>query len=251
MKKIIILLITGVVFLGMSCTGGQKTVSTPVPPPIPAQDVPLTPRQKASYAIGVSVFSNLKGQSLGDIDIDLLAEAMKDVKAGKKLKVEVAEAQGAITEYQKTQAAVTKKKEEAAGKAFLTKNATKEGVKTTASGLQYEVLTPGTGNKPVASDKVTVHYKGMLLDGKVFDSSYKRNEPTTFGLSQVIKGWTEGLQLMNEGAKYRFFIPSDLAYGARGAGADIPPHSTLIFEVELIKIGEAAAEEIDHSGHNH
>jgi FKBP-type peptidyl-prolyl cis-trans isomerase len=122
------------------------------------------------------------------------------------------------------------------GIAFLAQNKVKGGVKTTTSGLQYEVITPGNGAKPLASDRVTVNYKGTLLNGTEFDSSYKRGEPATFGLNQVISGWTEGVQLMQEGAKYRFFIPYDLAYGGRSAG-EIPPFSTLIFEIELIKVG--------------
>ncbi len=122
------------------------------------------------------------------------------------------------------------------GEAFLAQNKVKTGITTTASGLQYEVLTPGTGAKPLASDQVTINYKGTLLNGFEFDSSYKRGEPITFDLGQVIPGWTEGVQLMQEGAKYRFFIPYNLAYGSRDAG-EIPPYSTLIFEVELIKVG--------------
>jgi len=121
------------------------------------------------------------------------------------------------------------------GEAFLAKNTKKENIVTTASGLQYEVLTKGEGSSPSATDNVTVHYRGTDLDGKEFDSSYTRNSPATFPLNRVIAGWTEGLQLMNVGAKYRFFIPSDLAYGKRGAGGDIGPNATLIFEVELIK----------------
>jgi len=122
------------------------------------------------------------------------------------------------------------------GQQFLQENAKKEGVKTTASGLQYEVLTPGTGKSPKATDVVLVHYKGTLLDGTEFDSSYKRGEPIEFPLNQVIKGWTEGVQLMKEGAKYRFYIPSNLAYGSRGAGGAIGPDETLIFDVELLKV---------------
>lgn len=122
------------------------------------------------------------------------------------------------------------------GVAFLAENTKKEGVVTTASGLQYEVLKPGDGAKPSATDNVTVHYEGKTLDGKVFDSSYKRGSPATFPLNRVIAGWTEGVQLMQEGAKYRFYIPSNLAYGERGAGTDIGPNETLIFDVELIAI---------------
>ena len=244
MKKLFIFLAVGILFSTMSCTGTKKAqTATTKAAPAPAkaemkQEKPMTPKEKASYALGVSIYSNLKSQSLGDIDIKLLAEAMEDVKNDKKLKVDLAQTNDAISGYQKEQAEMKKKKADAIAKKFFVENAKKPGVRTTATGIQYEVLTPGTGKKPIASDKVTVHYKGMTLDGNVFDSSYKRGEPTTFGLGQVIKGWTEGLQLMKEGAKYRFVIPSELAYGARGAGADIPPNATLIFEVELIKIGE-------------
>lgn len=122
-----------------------------------------------------------------------------------------------------------------AGEAFLAENAKKENIVTTASGLQYEVITHGEGSSPSATTSVTVHYKGTTLDGKEFDSSYSRNAPATFPLNRVIAGWTEGLQLMNKGAKYRFFIPSNLAYGERGAGADIGPNAALIFEVELLE----------------
>lgn len=123
-----------------------------------------------------------------------------------------------------------------AGKQFLAANAKKEGVTTTPSGLQYKVITMGTGAKPNANSEVEVHYKGTLIDGKVFDSSYDRNQPATFFLSQVIPGWTEGVQLMPEGSKFEFYIPYELAYGPRGAGGVIPPYATLIFEVELLKI---------------
>ena len=122
------------------------------------------------------------------------------------------------------------------GAAFLAENAKKEGITTTSSGLQYKILTQGNGAKPSATNSVTVHYQGTTLDGKEFDSSYKRGEPATFPLNRVIAGWTEGLQLMQEGSKYRFYIPSNLAYGPKGAGRDIGPNATLIFEVELIKV---------------
>jgi len=124
----------------------------------------------------------------------------------------------------------------ATGQAFLAENGKKEGITTTASGLQYKVLTEGTGKKPKATDTVKVHYRGTLLDGTEFDSSYKRKEPIEFGLNQVIRGWTEGVQLMSEGSKYEFYIPSNLAYGPRGAGGDIGPDETLIFEVELLAV---------------
>jgi FKBP-type peptidyl-prolyl cis-trans isomerase len=131
--------------------------------------------------------------------------------------------------------ATSSEENQKAGEAFLAENTKKENITTTASGLQYEILKKGEGDSPSATDTVTVHYKGTTLEGKEFDSSYSRNSPATFPLNRVIAGWTEGLQLMNVGAKYRFFIPSDLAYGERGAGGDIPPNATLIFEVELLK----------------
>ncbi len=131
--------------------------------------------------------------------------------------------------------ATSSEENKAAGKAFLAENAKKENIITTASGLQYEILTKGEGPSPSATTSVTVHYRGTTLDGKEFDSSYSRNAPATFPLNRVIAGWTEGLQLMNVGAKYRFYIPSDLAYGARGAGGSIGPNETLIFDVELLK----------------
>ncbi|MGR9114631.1 MAG: FKBP-type peptidyl-prolyl cis-trans isomerase [Gammaproteobacteria bacterium] len=132
--------------------------------------------------------------------------------------------------------ATTPEENKAAGSAFLAENARKPNIVTTASGLQYEVLTEGTGASPSASDSVTVHYRGTTIDGTEFDSSYSRGAPATFPLNRVITGWTEGVQLMKEGAKYRFFIPSDLAYGPRGAGQAIGPNSTLIFDIELIKV---------------
>ena len=141
-----------------------------------------------------------------------------------------------ITMFSKANA-TTPEENKAAGLAFLSANAKKSNIATTSSGLQYEILTPGTGNKsPSATDSVTVHYKGTTLDGKEFDSSYGRGEPATFPLNAVIPGWTEGVQLMKEGAKYRFYIPSELAYGGSGAGRLIGPNATLIFDVELIKI---------------
>ena len=192
---------------------------------------------KLSYAWGIAMASQLKGMGVSDLNLEDYCDAVKAVFEGKELAVKPEEAQKLINDYLiDLQEKATKLAKEA-GIKFLEENGKKEGVHTTASGLQYLVEKEGTGKQPKATDNVTVHYTGRLLDGKVFDSSVSRGEPATFPLNRVIPGWTEGLQLMKEGAKYVFFIPSDLAYGAQGAGRDIPPHSTLIFEVELIKVG--------------
>lgn len=192
---------------------------------------------KLSYSWGIAMASQLKGMGVDNLNLEDYCKAVKTVFDGGELEVTPEEAQKLINEY------LTELQEKAlrlnreAGEKFLAENGKKEGVHTTASGLQYVIEKEGTGKSPSATDNVTVHYTGRLLDGRVFDSSVSRGEPATFPLNRVIPGWTEGLQLMKEGAKYVFFIPSDLAYGAQGAGRDIPPHSTLIFEVELIKVG--------------
>lgn len=226
-------------------TSTKKPIAKPVIKPVFKSNL-----DSASYALGVNVASSFKSGGLSTINFDLLNKGMKDVFAGTNPTLTQQQCQEAIQTlfegFSAQREEMAKKNEELEkqkhlptikeGEAFLVQNKTKAGVKTTASGLQYEVIMPGTGVKPVASDNVTVNYKGTLLNGLEFDSSYKRGEPTSFGLSQVISGWTEGLQLMQEGAKFRFFVPYDLAYGGRAAG-DIPPFSTLIFEVELIKVG--------------
>lgn len=191
-----------------------------------------------SYALGMLFGGNLKGSGL-EINPDTFTQGMKDILAGKATKYTPADAEAAV--QASLQAVTAKKSAEnlAAGKAFLETNKKKAGITATASGLQYEVLAKGTGAKPLASDTVTVNYEGKLLDGTVFDSSIARNEPATFPLGGVIPGWTEGVQLMPVGAKYRFFVPSELAYGEQGAGGSIAPNSVLIFEVELLSI-EAA-----------
>ena len=177
------------------------------------------------------------------LDIDDFAQAVKDVISGTPLKVNNAEAQSLVQAFFKEQedkqraaAAEAGKVAKAAGESFLADNAKKEGVVVLPSGLQYQVLKEGNGKKPSSTDQVKCHYEGTLIDGTIFDSSYQRNEPATFGLNQVIAGWTEGVQLMSEGAKYRFFIPYNLAYGERGAGAQIPPFAALVFDVELLKV---------------
>ena len=198
---------------------------------------------KLSYALGIGIGSQLAGMGAKELNIDDFARAIKDVISGSELKVDNAEAQTLVQNFfqeqeakQQAAAAEAGKVAKAAGEAFLAENGKKDGVVTLPSGLQYQVLKEGNGKKPSATDQVVCHYEGTLIDGTVFDSSYQRNQPATFGLNQVIPGWTEGVQLMQEGAKYRFFIPYNLAYGERGAGAQIPPFAALVFDVELIEV---------------
>ncbi len=198
---------------------------------------------KLSYALGIGIGSQLAGMGAKELNIDDFAQAIKDVISGSELKVDNAEAQTLVQNFfqeqeakQQAAAAEAGKAAKAAGEAFLAENGKKDGVVTLTSGLQYQVLKEGNGKKPSATDQVVCHYEGTLIDGTVFDSSYQRNQPATFGLNQVIAGWTEGVQLMQEGAKYRFFIPYNLAYGERGAGAQIPPFAALVFDVELIEV---------------
>lgn len=192
--------------------------------------------EKISYALGISLGANLKNNGFESLDYEKLALGMQDLMDGKSLKMSIQEAQTIINQYfqqiqEKAHAATIE-----AGKAFLAENAKRPEIITTASGLQYEVLNEGKGEKPAASDRVEVHYHGTLLTGEVFDSSVNRGEPATFGVTQVISGWVEALQLMPVGSKWKLYIPSDLAYGAQGAGQSIGPHTTLIFEVELLAI---------------
>jgi FKBP-type peptidyl-prolyl cis-trans isomerase len=198
--------------------------------PLAAEDQP-----DASYSLGMLIGGNIKGSGIS-VDPAAFLAGLKDVLDGKATKYTAAQAQAAVQSA--VQVAQSKKGAAGAaeGKAFLESNKKKAGVKTTDSGLQYEVLTEGKGAKPKATDTVKVHYEGKLLSGKVFDSSIARGQPATFPLNGVIKGWTEGVQLMSVGSKYRFYVPSDLAYGERGAGEDIGPNATLIFEVELLSI---------------
>jgi len=192
-----------------------------------------------SYSIGVSIGENLKKQGVEGLNYQAIKQAMMDVmeKNGKP----AMKGEEANMHIQKFFTAMMDRKADAAvskGKEFLEKNGKREGVTTTASGLQYEVMKMGTGDKPAATDEVTVHYHGTLTDGKVFDSSVERGDPATFPLNGVIKGWTEALQLMPVGSKFKIFLPGDLAYGAQGASEMIGPHETLIFEVELLKINK-------------
>lgn len=201
-----------------------------------------TDKEKVSYAIGMSIGSDMQRQEL-DLDVKLLTEGLSAAYSNQEtllnqedmVKVLVAFQQKKQAELQ-AKATEISAKNKADGQKFMEENAGKQGVKTTASGLQYEVLTKGEGATPTADDKVTVNYRGTLVDGTEFDSSYKRGEPVSFPVSGVIAGWTEALQLMKEGDKFRLVIPSDLAYGERGAGQLIGPGSTLVFEVELIKV---------------
>ena len=191
---------------------------------------------KISYALGLGIGQQLKSMNIENFNIKEFSRSIEDVMAGRDTDMTAREAQVMLSEYFQKKEKEQAEENIAKGKAYLEENGKREGVITTKSGLQYEVLTEGTGKSPKATDKVRCHYEGRLTDGSVFDSSYQRGEPADFGLNQVIAGWTEGVQLMKEGAKYRFHIPYLLGYGERGAGASIPPYATLVFDVELIKV---------------
>jgi len=228
-----------------------KKTETAAKTAVPA---PLTTRKdKFSYALGMNIGAglgaNLKKQSV-EVDWNLVSQGLKDANSGAKTRLTEDQAKAVLTEVQNEvrkeqqekmkQAAASNKTE---GEAFLAANKNKEGVVALPSGLQYKILTAGTGPKPTASDTVVCNYRGTLINGTEFDSSYKRGQTATFGVGQVIKGWTEALQLMPVGSKWQLFIPSSLAYGERGAGAEIGPHATLIFEVELLSIQEKSKDE--------
>lgn len=191
---------------------------------------------KLSYALGLVIGHNLNGMGVQNINNADFAQAVADVLAGNPTALTDAEAQKIVTDFLQKQEEEKGKEAREAGETFLADNATKEGVVVLPSGLQYLVLEEGNGKKPAATDQVKCHYEGRLIDGTVFDSSYRRGEPATFPLNGVIAGWTEGLQLMGEGAKHRLFIPYNMAYGTRGAGASIPPYAALVFDVELIEV---------------
>jgi FKBP-type peptidyl-prolyl cis-trans isomerase FklB len=235
-------------------TPKAATTKPPVKKPAAATASPAltTKKQKFSYALGMNIGTglgnNLKKQSV-EVDPNLVSMGLKDAMAGGKTRLTQEEAQSVLTEVQnevrkeqqeKMQEASAKNKTE--GEAFLAANKSKEGVVTLPDGLQYKILTAGSGPKPTASDSVVCNYRGTLINGTEFDSSYKRGQPATFGVDKVIKGWTEALQLMPVGSKWQLVIPSSLAYGERGAGADIGPDSTLIFEVELLSIVDKNAD---------
>lgn len=221
-------------------TGQGTTAKKPGPVPL----VLKTPKDKASYAIGLNVGKSLRKDSV-DVDPAILLRGLKDALAGGKTLLTDDEAKAAMTAIQtelrkraEAKMAIVGEANKKEGDAFLAENKTKEGVVTLPSGLQYKILKEGTGPKPAAADSVACNYKGTLLDNTEFDSSYKRGQPATFPVGQVIKGWTEVLQLMPVGSKWQVFIPSDLAYGARGSGPGGPigPNATLIFEIELLSI---------------
>ncbi len=198
---------------------------------------------KLSYALGLGIGRQLSQMGANDLNAADFAQAVKDMIDGKEPQVPAAEAQQIVEDFfqkqeerQRAEAAEKYKGAKSEGEKYLSENAKKEGVVTLPSGLQYKVLKEGNGKSPKATDKVVCHYEGMLVDGTMFDSSIQRGEPATFPLNGVIAGWTEGLQLMKEGAKYRFFIPYQLGYGERGAGASIPPFAALVFDVELIEV---------------
>ena len=198
---------------------------------------------KLSYALGLGIGQQLAQMGTTDLNVADFAQSISDVLEGRELKISHREAQQIVQQYFAQQEEKLNKERMAQGKVhkeagekYLAENGKKDGVVTLPSGLQYQVLREGNGKKPKATDSVKCHYEGFLIDGTVFDSSVQRGEPAVFGLQQVIAGWTEGLQLMQEGAKYRFFIPYRLAYGEGGAGQMIPPFATLIFDVELIEV---------------
>lgn len=220
MKNLIMSLI---VLMGLSKINAQNTNSE---------------MEKVSYSLGVSIATNVKSQGLEQVDYESLTNALRDVFENNQLQISENESNMILQDYFGKLANKKKQANIEAGKNFLNENAQRDGVTTTESGLQYEVLKEGTGNLPKETDKVTVHYHGTLIDGTVFDSSVDRGEPATFPVNGVIPGWVEALQLMKVGAKYKLFIPSDLAYGERGAGGAIGPNATLVFEVELISINQ-------------
>ena len=199
---------------------------------------PETEMEKISYSLGLNMATGLKTQGLDSIDVNAFAKAFKDVFEGNDLDISEEESKTILNTFSEKLQAEKSAKANKASSDYLAENAAKKGVTTTASGLQYEVLVSGNGAKPTAADQVTVHYTGKLTDGTVFDSSVDRGEPATFGVTQVIAGWTEALQLMSVGDKWKLTIPSNLGYGDQGAGGIIEPGATLVFEVELLGINK-------------
>ena len=191
---------------------------------------------KYSYSIGLGIGQNLSSMGIANLSVDDFAQAIKDVLEGNQTAISHQEAREIVNKYFEELEAKMGAAAIEQGKAFLEENKKRAGVVTLPSGLQYEIIKEGTGKKPQATDQVKCHYEGTLIDGTLFDSSVQRGEPAVFGVNQVIPGWVEALQLMPEGSKWKLYIPSELGYGARGAGEMIPPHSTLVFEVELLEV---------------
>jgi FKBP-type peptidyl-prolyl cis-trans isomerase len=244
MKKVIITLMLPLcAFSALAQTKKTTTTTTKkttVTRKAPVKAAPVSALKSAldsaSYAFGTSMGGNLKGNGVTHLNYDLLIKGLKDTFEGKTPALSSDKSQAAIMKIIENASKQKFSGNIAAGKTFLEQNKKQAGVKVTPSGLQYIVVKEGQGIKPTATDTVLVHYTGTLLDGKKFDSSYDRNEPLSLPLNGVIKGWTEGVQLMTPGSKYKFFIPYQMAYGERGAGQDIPPYSTLIFDIELLKV---------------
>src|SRR5271155_4359986 len=255
MQKSLITLATtmtaAIMLLGNAPAQQTPPAPTPQTPAAGSQTASAfkTQKDKVSYAIGMNIGTTLHKQSV-DVDPKVLQQGLEDAFTGGKTLLSEDEARATLTEFQTEMRKKMQEKMQAEGEAnkkegatFLAANKAKDGVVTLPSGLQYKILTPGTGPKPTASDSVVCNYRGTLIDGKEFDSSYKRGQPATFPVTGVIKGWTEALQLMPVGSKWQLFIPADLAYGERGAGAEIGPNATLIFEVELLSIQEKPKED--------
>jgi FKBP-type peptidyl-prolyl cis-trans isomerase FklB len=242
--SVVSVMAAGIILLGNVLAQQTPAATTQQAPVAGNQNPPAfkTQKDKLSYAIGMNVGTSLHRQSI-EVDPNIVRQGLEDALAGGKTLLSEEEARAALTELQndirkkqqeKMQVAGEANKKE--GDAFLAANKAKEGVVALPSGLQYKILSAGTGPKPTASDSVVCNYRGTLIDGKEFDSSYKRGQPATFPVGGVIKGWTEALQLMPVGSKWQLFVPSELAYGDRGTGSDIGPNATLIFELELLSI---------------
>ena len=225
---------TAIIFLGLTLISGHGWA---------AGDLDLNDEKiRSSYSVGYQVGGDFIRQGM-EINPEVLIKGVQDALSGtepvmseQEMRQTLVDLQKRVTAAQEVNKRIQSERNLAEGDKFLTANAEKESVTTLSSGLQYQVITDGEGNPPKATDTVTVHYRGTLINGTEFDSSYKRNKPATFALNRVIKGWTEGLQLMKPGAKYKLFVPPDLAYGERGAGSKVGANSTLIFEVELISV---------------
>jgi FKBP-type peptidyl-prolyl cis-trans isomerase len=237
MKKVLLPALTLLTLTAAAQTKKPAPVSKKPTTTTSAAPVLKSLTDSASYAIGLSVANFYAQQGITKLNPSVVSRAINDVMTGKKALLEDHQANSIMMRYINQANEAKAKPNISAGEQFLAKNKTRAGVKTTASGLQYEVVTEGTGAKPTANDTVTVNYIGTLIDGTEFDNSYKRGQPISFGVSGVIRGWTEGLQLMSEGAKYKFYIPHQLGYGTNEVGS-IPAGSALVFEVELLKVGK-------------